>query len=449
MSNIFLNKILFAVEIIIAEILCTCHLKKRSRFALRLAAYMVVVLAVSVVFPSEINNFVYSCFMFFTLFAVSVLMMAFCYQEPAVNIISCGLAAYTVQHAAYELSNLVLVLCIRNSLPIFDMYDSAAIIFSELSEEQIIYALIYLLCFYVCYGAFYMVFGRQIKKTGTIEIKSRITLFLVALGLIVDIVLNAGYVYNSEGTEFVPGLIIYASNCLCCFLLLFVQYGQIRQKKLENELAFTKQLWEQNKKQYELFKDNMELFNIRCHDMKHQIRGIGRDKGLPGEALDEIEKQITFHDLMIKTGNEILDTILTEKNLRCNKNEIVFTCVADGKKLGFISDSDIYALFGNALDNAIEAAIKIEEPEKRMIGLSVRSVHKFTLIEIINTFSGDICAVDGVIQTTKKDGGLHGYGLKSINLIAEKYGGNMTFSVEGDVFSLNILIPSPDENIHE
>jgi len=74
-----------------------------------------------------------------------------------------------------------------------------------------------------------------------------------------------------------------------------------------------------------LFKENMEMFNLKCHDMKHQIREIGANKGIPHEALEEIESKITVYDSVVKTGNDVLDTILTEKNLKCNRDSITLT----------------------------------------------------------------------------------------------------------------------------
>ena len=150
MSNIFLNKLLFTVEILVAEILCTVYLKKKSKYPLRLAAYIVISLAAGALFPVIANNFPYACFMFFTLFAVTVLLLKFCYNEPWINILFCSVAAYTVQHFAYELANIVLIVILHNSSPIFGMYTSTTVDLTALTHEQIIYALIYVLCITRC-----------------------------------------------------------------------------------------------------------------------------------------------------------------------------------------------------------------------------------------------------------------------------------------------------------
>ena len=107
---------------------------------------------------------------------------------------------------------------------------------------------------------------------------------------------------------------------------------------------------------------------MKCHDMRHQIREIGRSKSLNSEVIDEMEKSITLYDTMVKTGTEALDVILSEKSLLCYRKGIVLTCVADGGRLDFMSATDLYSLFGNALDNAI-AAVKGLPEEMRVISV--------------------------------------------------------------------------------
>lgn len=83
--------------------------------------------------------------------------------------------------------------------------------------------------------------------------------------------------------------------------------------------------------------------------------------------MDEIEKSVSLYDANVKTGNTVLDTILTEKSLLCYKKGIILSCVADGENIAFMEDADVYSLFGNALDNAIEAVLKLEEQRKTQL----------------------------------------------------------------------------------
>ena len=74
--------------------------------------------------------------------------------------------------------------------------------------------------------------------------------------------------------------------------------------------------------------------------------------------------EIKQYEAQFKTGNRVLDTILSSESLKCQSKDIEITVVADGHALDFMNAMDISALFGNALDNAIEGAEKIQTKEK-------------------------------------------------------------------------------------
>ena len=153
-----------------------------------------------------------------------------------------------------------------------------------------------------------------------------------------------------------------------------------------------------------------------------------------------MENTINIYDSLPKTGNHALDIILAEKSLYCQKNDISISYIIDGKKLNFIRESDIYSLFGNLLDNAIQSTIHLES-EKRIISISVRSEGDLVSINSHNYYSGQLQIQDGLPLTTKKDTRFHGFGVKSMVMIVEKYGGNISFSAKDQIFNLNILFP--------
>lgn len=151
---------------------------------------------------------------------------------------------------------------------------------------------------------------------------------------------------------------------------------------------------------------------------------------------------ISIYDADVKTGNEAIDIILTEKNLLCCNKKIKLTCMADCKKLFFIDDSDLYVLFGNALDNAIEAVSKIDNKEKRYIGFTVYNHNDMISINVNNFYSGEISLdKDGLPITTKDNKDYHGFGMKSIKMIVDKYHGDVSIVTKDNIFNLNIFIP--------
>ena len=153
-----------------------------------------------------------------------------------------------------------------------------------------------------------------------------------------------------------------------------------------------------------------------------------------------------FYDSAVRTGNEALDTILTEKRLTCANEGITLSCVADGAALGFMRDADIYSLFGNALDNAIEAARKLEAPSLRSISLVVRQAAGVASIHVENRYASEpLIGQDGSIVSSKGDEANHGFGLRSMRLTVESYGGTLATLLDrrGRIFHINAMIPLP------
>ena len=127
--------------------------------------------------------------------------------------------------------------------------------------------------------------------------------------------------------------------------------------------------------------------------------------------------------------------------MNCRANNIKITCVADGDVLEFMHVADICTIFGNALDNAIESVSLIDDPEKRLIHLSLSQKKNFVLIQINNYCEGTITMKNGYPVTTKADKRNHGFGLKSIRYTIEKYHGTLTFDLKDNWFELKMLIP--------
>ena len=144
---------------------------------------------------------------------------------------------------------------------------------------------------------------------------------------------------------------------------------------------------------------------------------------------------------MFKTGNNVLDTLLTGAGLKCSRQNITFTCVADGALLNHIYVMDLCTIFGNALDNAIEYEVQIENKEKRLIHVSVSRMNEFVLIRVENHLQDQVKFHGEFPVTSKSNKAYHGFGLKSIKYSVEKYRGTMKIKTEGEWFVINILIP--------
>lgn len=226
---------------------------------------------------------------------------------------------------------------------------------------------------------------------------------------------------------------------------LYIQNSIEKQQKAEQELDMIQQLWYRQQDQYRISQENIELINRKCHDLKHQMAALTSiaDSRERDEQIREMERSVMIYDSVVKTGNPALDTVLTEKSLYCEEHQINMTCMADGTDLDFIGRVDLYTMFGNALDNAIESVMKEADVRKRIIQVSVFTEKDLQLIRVRNYCEKPPLFVDGLPVSTKKDKRYHGYGLKSIRYTAEKYGGSMVCRAADNYFVLQILLPIP------
>ena len=130
--------------------------------------------------------------------------------------------------------------------------------------------------------------------------------------------------------------------------------------------------------------------------------------------------------------------------LYCNAHDIRLTVIADASRLDFISTGDMCSLFGNMIENAVEAVDRVREREKRLISVNIRPVAGQVFMSVENCFAGEVKAVDGLPVTDKENVEYHGYGLKSIRMIAEKYDGVFSYKAENGLFRVSVLFPVPE-----
>ena len=231
--------------------------------------------------------------------------------------------------------------------------------------------------------------------------------------------------------DFAGVAILYAYHILC------------RQTQAQKELDAMQTVLENQYAQYKMSRESIEMINRKYHDLKHMITALRTepDQETRKRWLDEIEADIRSYEAQNKTGNTILDTVLTGKSLYCQKHGIELSVVADGESIAFMDVMDICTIFGNALDNAIECELKIPEREKRMIHLRLTTQKRFLLLQVENYCPQRPEFQSGLPVTTKTDSANHGFGLKSIQYTARKYGGTTTVQADGNWFVLKVLIP--------
>lgn len=156
----------------------------------------------------------------------------------------------------------------------------------------------------IIYVLVYILFSRHIRKHDDLKVNSVLFLLLSFAMLLIDIILNSIVLYNSENNYDKVNLIVAAIyNILCCIFAISVQFGLLFNKKIHKELDVVNQLLTQEQKQYAISKENIELINLKCHDLKHQIRLIGQNDRVRKETIKEIENAINIYDSVVKTEN--------------------------------------------------------------------------------------------------------------------------------------------------
>ncbi|MBQ7639121.1 MAG: sensor histidine kinase [Clostridia bacterium] len=225
-----------------------------------------------------------------------------------------------------------------------------------------------------------------------------------------------------------------------------VSFALMRFFNMKNQNENYKQQLKMQIKQFQWMEQMVEDVRMFRHDFPKKMRPLIAylDEDRPEEAKKMAEQ---FSDFAARTGeryhtgNFRLDTVLfCEQQLAERENikfDVPFDTVfpSDG-----IDPDDIYTIFPNALDNAIEACRSVPE-EKRVISLRTRMDKQTVFVTIRNPVAAAVKTKDGLPQTTKTDKSMHGYGFRSIKKAAAKYGDdNVSFSAENGEFELRIFL---------
>ena len=263
----------------------------------------------------------------------------------------------------------------------------------------------------------------------------------LVIGITVLIVTGPLYavIRNFQRESFVIGVCCKLLYVIIYLLLLFVRLGVNQRASLDAELLVTRQILYKEKKHYQTMRDNIDLVNIRCHDINRQLKNL--QNKLTAEELASLQEAVRIYDSNIRTGSDICDMVLYQKSLFCQQHQIRLSYIVDGKSLRFIRNTDLYALLENILENAIEAVAALDDLEKRIIDLTVCVKDDHILLEANNYFDPNTLQED--LSTTKADRKHHGYGLKSIRYIISEYLGDVNIFNQDDIFTVQIRIPIP------
>ena len=374
------------------------------------------------------------------LFSVVTLLAKLCFSENYLTVLFCCSMAYAAQNLVYKV--FLIFWTGGEMLTLFDSWGNGFVLY---------YRLVYYAFLAISIAVAWFVFVRRISsKLQTRKINYRmLTVALLILGVTIllcsfeDVFFSQLSVIRENRFD-VP--IYYALrqtgnifSVVCCVIVLLLASKSIVENELLQEVEYLKYAIRQSEWQYQISKDTIEMINVKCHDIKYKLNAFAAQQHLSPEAVDDLQESISIYDSRIETGNKLLNVLLSEKSLFCEQNGITLSCMMDGAKLDFMEVGDLYCLFGNIIDNALDAVQKIEQNERRVINLMVKAKDNLLLIQEENYFDGKLEFADGLPITTKGDTTYHGFGTKSIKMIVNKYGGELTTYVTDDIFHLSII----------
>ncbi|MBQ6522026.1 MAG: GHKL domain-containing protein [Atopobiaceae bacterium] len=216
-----------------------------------------------------------------------------------------------------------------------------------------------------------------------------IMLVLVILVVIAYDVIIRGLGNHGVAYGFLVGLRVV--HLAVCVFVLFAEYEMVFNARLEAEVAARRMLSTEREHQYRLSRETIKAVNRRVHDIRHQVfRDLAEGEVAVSDSVARaLTRDIAVYDTLVETGNDVLDTILTEKRLVCQRRGVTLSCIADGSALAGLPIADLYALFGSALDEAIEAVCALDDETRRSISLTLRRVGDLALLHVEHYASGE------------------------------------------------------------
>lgn len=440
------GSITFIIVTFCGEFLFSLNYKRKDKFVLRYSLSLLVTLSLSVALtiPYYIVDVIYKeiiwsnialIVLYLSMFALTVIANKLCYDESFTTCLLSGLAGYASQHIFYGTYSIINIATnLENTIyGLFHFSDINLVFvcsnFLCMLIQLAIASIVLMLCYFLV--------ARKTNKISPVGFAQKNVFFITGSTIMIVLIFN---VFCDVFASFNIATSIFGKLLLvvCCIFILVFYYNMLEAGSYKNDLDIVNNLNRSERRHFEKLKKDMELINIKCHDIKHYI-AMAKENG--GVNVSELNELVNIYELTIKTGNEIIDTLIAERSLYCSAHNIKLTVIADASQLDFISASDMCSLFGNMLENAIEAVDKVKDESKRIININIRPVAGQVFFCMENSYAEKPKMDNGMPVSSKGDKQHHGFGMKSIKLIADKYQGSFSCCADNGVFRINILFP--------
>lgn len=445
----------FMIQLFACQLLLTPDtIKKRKHFYALLIIKVIV--DANVAFIAYLyqfffgSNFINTLIIYISMYLYSSLSYLFIYEGTFKDAIYITTIGYVFQHIAYKFNSLIAQrdntsgIQANAYLGVYPSYSNQVVMVTNKVVLQYFYNILIQFVIYAAVDAIlYFIVSKKFKKNYKNSITNIYTLEISFISLFITIIMNTYFLFIDKPSNSLSIIISVFTITICSFILYNCSI-QMELSSSKKEKILIENQYKEKIRQYELSKESIDLINIKCHDLRKQIRYLkANNQGtLSNEELTKIENAIRIYDTSIQTGNEVIDTILQQKSLIMKEKGIIGTFLIDGQSLSFMKKEDIFALFENILDNAIEALGDVKDKENRNFSLKTSKLSNFICIEETNYFEGNLYFdKKGMPITTKNDTNYHGFGTKSIEYVAKQLHGKVKFSSEDSLFTVKVIIP--------
>lgn len=301
------------------------------------------------------------------------------------------------------------------------------------------YTMVMIVITYLLFGNIYR---KKIESITWIEILQGSIIMCIILPI--NRLLYIDFTERNQISEII--FLMQLFSVFCIILVLYMQLEIHCKQALKAELQLKEQVWKLEKKHFTQNKKQIDLINRKCHDLKYQISALQyvADKELVNKNIKELKEVVNVYDDTICAGNMALEVLLAEKQLQFKEAGVKLVCTVENASVYFIDTIDLYIMFGNALDNAFESAVRISDTQERIIELKIYRDKNFIRISVTNYFIGEITLVNGLPVSSKVPREYHGNGIRSMRQIAQKYKGELVVEINKNKFVLKIMIPVSD-----
>ena len=426
---LYISCLRFLLQLLISESIYVLGFPRRDRFPIRLGLGLIACTVSASLWYFLIDALfswqgLVQVIYYFGLYGMTLLLMRGCFQASPLQILYAGTGGYATEHLAFSIERLLRYATGFGLNP-------ETLLVDNLVFRFLIYVLTAILLYFLIVKP-----NHEERDLTYQEARRRIILTSMVL-MAVAIILS---VYCRQPGKIPSEVFFLIYGGAFCWAILQITFGLLRENKMTMDREMMEQLFQISNQQQKNSQETIDIINRKCHDLKHQIRAMQDQSGEWADYLHEMQEAVSAMGTVYHTGNKALDYILQEKALLFQKYHIVFSCQADGATLASMRSPDIYALFGNILDNAWESVLK-EPEEERIISLLIRRTGEgMTTIHLENQCSNKVIFEDGLPLTNKEDKIHHGFGVRSVRSIARQYHGEVLMRSEGGLFVTDILL---------